>query len=105
MLAAFQNLRRLIGYHYGERGNRVAIDIEWSHHARAMLEERRIKQDWALQALQEPDRIQDQDDGNRAYIKAIPEHGGRYLRVVLNPRRSPNRAVTVFLDRRLGRKS
>jgi hypothetical protein len=38
------------------------------------------------------------------YIKAIPEHGGRFLRVVINHQVEPPRVVTLFFDRRLRRK-
>jgi hypothetical protein len=41
--------------------------------------------------------------GNIHHIKAIPEHGGRFLRVVVNPHVQPGRIVTLFFDRRLGR--
>jgi hypothetical protein len=38
------------------------------------------------------------------YTKAIRERDGRVLRVVVNADVQPNRVVTVFFDRRLGRK-
>ncbi len=59
---------------------------------------------WVWRTLQSPDRTELGADGNAHYIKAIPEHGGRFLRVVVNRRVAPERVVTVFFDRRLRRK-
>ena len=77
---------------------------EWTRHAREMLLERNIPEEWVFRAIRDSDYDETGDDGNRHYIKAIPEHGGRSLRVVVNPNVSPNRILTVFFDRRLGRK-
>ncbi len=57
-----------------------------------------------MRTIQTPDRYEESEDGKGHYIKSIPEHGGRFLRVVVNPSVSPNRILTVFFDRRLGRK-
>ena len=78
--------------------------LEWSQHARDVLKERGIGEDWVIRAIRDPDRSQVSEAGERHYIKAIPEFGGRFLRVVLNQTASPNRVVTAFFDRRLGRK-
>jgi hypothetical protein len=43
------------------------------------------------------------DDDNTHYIKAIPEHGERFLRVIVNHHVTPKRVVTLFFDRRLRR--
>jgi len=42
-------------------------------------------------------------DNNFHYIKAIKEHGSRFLRVVVNPNVNPRRVVTLSFDRRLRR--
>ena len=76
-------------------------DMELSQHTRDMLQEREIPEEWMWQALDEPDWIKIGTDGNTHYIKAIPEHGGRFLRVVVNPR--TQRIVTLFFGRRLRR--
>jgi len=55
--------------------------------------------------IHQPDRVEMGTDGNTHYIKAIPEHGGRFLRVVVNPHVQPNRIVTLFFDRRLGKQN
>jgi len=68
-----------------------------------MLQERDIPEDWMWRAIYEPDRTEAGADGNIHHIKAIPEHGGRFLRVVVNPHVQPKRIVTLFFDRRLGR--
>jgi hypothetical protein len=70
-----------------------------------MMEERGIEEEWVLRAVQGPDKVQEHPDGSRSYLKAVVEVGGRYLRVVVNPAASPNRVITVYFDKRLGRKA
>ena len=55
------------------------------------------------QTLESPDHVEDREDGTKHYIKKISENENRWLRVVINVRVNPNRAVTVFFDRRLRR--
>ena len=78
--------------------------IEFSHHARDMLDERRIAEEWVWRTLQAPERTEAGADGNTHYISAIPERGGRFLRVAANRRTTPERIVTVYFDRRLRRR-
>lgn len=80
------------------------MDIEFSKHARDVMGERRIPEEWVRRAIAAPDQIESPADGTTHYIKAIAEHGGRFLRVVVNPGVTPQRIVTVFFDRRVGRK-
>ncbi len=76
-------------------------DIELSSHAKDMLLERNIPEEWVLRTINSPDRKETGADNNTHYLKAIPEKQGRILRVVVNPHVKPNRVVTVFFDRRL----
>lgn len=75
----------------------------FSKHASDVMRDRQIPGEWVIRALDVPDRMDTQTDGTVHYIKTIPEHGGRFLRVVVNPGVKPMRVVTVFFDRRLGR--
>jgi hypothetical protein len=77
------------------------VEYELSNHARDMLSERAIREEWVSRALNSPDRTDVAEDYNRHYIKAISEFGGRYLRVVVNPQHAPVRIVTFFFDRRI----
>jgi hypothetical protein len=79
--------------------------MEYSKHFRQMTEERLISHDWVELTIRNPDEIEDHKDGTRHYMKQIPEYGSRWLRVVVNVRINPNRAITAFFDRRLGRKT
>jgi hypothetical protein len=79
-------------------------EVEISQHAQRMLEEREIPEEWMWRAIHDPDRVSIENDDNMHYVKAIAEYGGRYLRVIVNPNIQPNRIVTLFFDRRLGRK-
>jgi hypothetical protein len=76
-------------------------DADLSGHARDMLQERNISEEWVRPTVNTPDRTEEGTDNNTHYVKAIPERGGRFLRVVVNPRVTPKRIATVFFDRRL----
>jgi len=78
--------------------------MDESLHFRDMLQERGIAAEWVHGALCAPDRTEDLDDGTRHYLKQIPDHGNRWLRVVVNVASQPHRAVTAFFDRRLREK-
>jgi hypothetical protein len=79
-------------------------DIELSSHTRDMLIERNIREEWVWRALNSPDSKRwHVEDGNTHYTKAIREREGRVLRVVVNANVQPNRIVTAFFDRRLGK--
>jgi hypothetical protein len=77
--------------------------MEYTKHFKKMLQERRIQVEWVEQTIQTPDRIEENDDGTRHFIRQIPEYGNRWLRIVVNVSVIPNRAVTAFFDRRLRR--
>jgi hypothetical protein len=77
--------------------------MEDSIHFAEMLHERRIELEWVDRAIREPDRIEKPSDGTRHFIKQIPDYGDRWLRVVVNITTNPERRVTAFFDRRLGR--
>jgi len=68
-----------------------------------MLMERNIRPEWADAAVVEPDRVEEAVDGTRHCLKRIPEHGDRWLRVIVNPNDGPPARVTAFFDRRLRR--
>lgn len=78
-------------------------NVAFSKHTRDVMRERKIPEEWVMRTLAVPDQTDSPPDGTIHYIKAIPEHGGRFLRVVMNPDVTPRRVVTVFFDRRLGR--
>jgi hypothetical protein len=77
--------------------------MEESRHFAEMLREREIDRGWVEQTLRKPERTEQREDGTRHYIRQIPEHGHRWLRVVVNVSVRPERAVTAFFDRRLRR--
>jgi len=77
--------------------------MEFTKHFYEMLEERDINSEWVNRAIESPDRVGENADGTKHFIKQIPEHGNRWLRVIVNVVDKPDRAVTVFFDRRLRR--
>lgn len=81
------------------------IEHEFSEHAYDMLKERNVSEVWVKLVIEEPEMKELKDDGTVHYVRAIEEHEGRYLRVVVNTRAKPWRIVTVFFDRRLRRLS
>lgn len=72
-------------------------------HARKSLEERVIPLEWLERALNTPDRIDpDRDDPLVThYLKRIPEHSNRVLRVAVNATQDPAAIVTIYFDRSL----
>jgi len=79
-------------------------ELEWSQHAKDVMQERQIREEWVTHTILHPDRSEVREDGCTHYIRAVSEYGGRFLRVIVNEAASPNRVVTTFFDRRLGRK-
>ncbi|VAW43153.1 hypothetical protein MNBD_CHLOROFLEXI01-2898 [hydrothermal vent metagenome] len=75
--------------------------FEFSAHAKIMLRERRISEEWVWRTLETPSKKKKGKDGNMHYTKPIRERDGRVLRVVINSYVNPQRIVTVFFDRRL----
>ena len=78
-------------------------EFEFTSHARDMLAERKIAEEWIWRVLNHPDKKRMGEDGNMHYTKAIKERDGLILHVVVNPNFQPNRIVTFFFDRRLTR--
>jgi len=81
--------------------------MEDTVHFKDMLSERGIKLEWADRTdrtVQEPEKVEDHDDGTRHFIKQIPEFEHRWLRVIVNITVIPEKRVTAFFDRRLRRK-
>ncbi len=75
----------------------------FTSHARDMLKERDIPEEWVLQAVKNPDTKSAGADENTHYFKSIPERGNRVLHVIVNETVEPNRIVTLFLDKRARR--
>jgi len=78
-------------------------DLDYTTHARDMLVERQILNEWIQRTINNPDKNWMGEDGNQHYTKAIPEREGRILHVVVNFNDYPNRIITLFFDRRLGK--
>ena len=78
-------------------------EAELSGHAREMLRERGISEEWMHTTLNSAESEETDEEGNIHYIRAIPEYEGRVLHVVVNPNTDPHKVVTLFFDRRLRR--
>jgi hypothetical protein len=74
-------------------------DFELSYHAKEMMVERNVAEEWVWRVLQHPDKTKLGEDGNRHFFKAIRERNGKILHVVINPNVQPHRVVTLFFDR------
>ena len=79
----------------------LSSDFEFSNYAIKMLEEGNIPREWVMLALESPDHTEIGADNNVHYIKEYHEFGPRTFRVIVNPRATPNRVITFFVDRRL----
>jgi hypothetical protein len=75
-------------------------EYSFTAHARDMLKERNIPEQWVLQTLNDPNKKETGKDGNRHYFRLLPERENRVLHVVVNETVEPHRIVTLFLDRR-----
>ena len=75
-------------------------ELHFTDHAENMLRERGIQREWALATLTEPDWTTPDihPDRTRAF-RAIPNAGGKILRVVYSKADGKHRVVTVFFDR------
>lgn len=78
------------------------VEYDISGHARNMMNERQISEEWVKETLSEPDYSEEKEDGTIHYIKAIAKHEERFLRVIVNPK--DLRVVTIFFDRRFKRR-
>lgn len=75
-------------------------EYTFTAHAKDMLREREIPEEWVSQAVNLPDEKNMGRDGNMHYFKSLPERENRVLHVVVNETVKPIRIVTLFLDRR-----
>ncbi|HEX7185666.1 MAG TPA: DUF4258 domain-containing protein [Thermoanaerobaculia bacterium] len=81
-------------------------EFQLSKHARDMLKERNLREEWVWRTINTPDsKRRDAHDDNMHYTKAIKEREGLVLHVVVSQNTQPYRIVTVFFDRRLGKRS
>ena len=70
-------------------------------HARSMMHERMIREDWVINTVNSPDRTEERRADERHHLKQIPQAGEKTLRVIINPTTIPPRVITVFFDRRV----
>ena len=75
--------------------------LTFTIHARTMMAERMIEEDWVVDTVNNPDFTEVKLDDEKHYLKRIPEAGEKILRVIINPTGNPPRVVTVFFDRRV----
>lgn len=77
------------------------MNYSLSEHAKSVIAERAIREDWIERALSAPGRTvpDDADPLLIHHLRAVTEFGGRVLRVVVNPSVTPPRVVTAFFDR------
>jgi hypothetical protein len=76
--------------------------LTFTVHARTMMQERMILEEWITMTVNNPDYIETKGDDEKHYLKRIPDAKGKILRVVINPSATPCRVITVFFDRRAG---
>ncbi|MHC4873586.1 MAG: DUF4258 domain-containing protein [Planctomycetota bacterium] len=71
-----------------------------SKHFTEMLKERNIPSKIVDDVIDNPDRVESNEDGTKHYIKKIDD---RWLRIIVNTGKTPPVKVTAFFDRRLRR--
>jgi hypothetical protein len=79
------------------------MDYELSEHAGDALVKRKISIEWLECALISPQYVEpDSEDKVLEHrLAAIPDHGNRVLRVIVNLQAKPARIVTLYFDRRM----
>lgn len=75
----------------------------FTSHAKDMLKEREIMEQWVLQTIRNPDKKMLGNDGNTHYFRLLPERKNHVLHVVINETLEPNRIVTLFLTGEKGK--
>jgi len=75
--------------------------LVFTAHARTMMHERGIVEDWVKSTVLDPDMTEQRGDDEVHYLKKIPQKRGKVLRVIVNPSVNPERVITVFFDRRV----
>jgi len=75
--------------------------LDYTVHAKTMMQERMIQEDWVTSTVSAPEMVEEKRDDERHYLKRIPEHAGKFLRVIVNHSVHPPRVITVFFDRRV----
>ena len=75
--------------------------LDFTAHARTMMQERMIQEEWITRTVTRPDSIEERQGNELHYLRQIPEAGGKTLRVIINPEIQPHRVITVFFDRRV----
>lgn len=75
--------------------------VQFTKHAKEMIIERKISEEWISAAILNPERIELGSDGLTHFIKSIPEFEDRVLRVIIDTHVLPKRVITLFFDRRL----
>lgn len=76
------------------------MDYILTDHARKRCLKRGIRLDWIQQALDHPERIEeDADDASLVHVlSSVPERAFRILRVIYNETRDPVCIVTAYFD-------
>lgn len=76
-------------------------NFELTAHAKTVIAERAIKEEWIEGVLLKPEKVEpDRDDPElRHALGRIPENGNRVLRVIYGQSVIPFRVVTAYFDR------
>jgi hypothetical protein len=75
--------------------------LKFSAHARTMMHERMIQEEWILRAVHDPDTTEERSGIETHYLKHIPDARGKTLRVIVNHQVDPSLVITAFFDRRI----
>ena len=86
----------------GITGAAMTKPLLLTKHANAVMHERQIALDWVVQTVAAPQwsEVDPDDPEVRRLFSAVPERGGRFLRVVCVETATEIRILSAFLDRR-----
>ncbi|PHS41013.1 MAG: hypothetical protein COB07_03195 [Sulfurovum sp.] len=73
-----------------------------SSHAKDVMENRKIKENWVYEILSNPSTTLDIQENEKHLYGIINEYDNRCLKVVINPLK--NLVITVYFDRKMKKK-
>ncbi|QQR79426.1 MAG: DUF4258 domain-containing protein [Deltaproteobacteria bacterium] len=79
------------------------MKFKLSHHATTVLDERKIKEDWLIQVIENPLSIEnDREDPELLHhLGKISDFENRVLRVIIKKETSPIEVITAYFDRKM----
>ena len=80
------------------------MNIRFTAHARNVLSEREIPEEWVRRVISLPEKTEFPETGVTHYLARLPENDNRWLRVVTKRSEDDIVVITTFFDRGVTRR-